>query len=187
MSKEKQDIHLSKFLSLVLRHQPETIGITLDENGWTDTEVLIEKLHQHGFVIDSDALKHVVATNSKKRFALTEAGDKIRANQGHSVEVELGYSPAIPPETLYHGTGHQSAASILATGLLKKERHHVHLSADLATAISVGQRHGKPIVFKVLARKMHDERFEFFKSDNGVWLTDHVPPGYLEGVDAGKY
>jgi putative RNA 2'-phosphotransferase len=180
MNKEKEEIKLSKFLSLVLRHQPETIGIILDENGWTDTRLLIEQVNQNGFQIDLDALKHIVETNSKKRFALNDTFDKIRANQGHSVEVELGYVSQKPPEILYHGTGQKSVSSILETGLEKRERHHVHLSADFKTAIKVGQRHGIPFVFEVLAEQMYNDSFEFFISDNGVWLTDNVPTKYLK-------
>lgn len=179
MISEKENTRISKFLSLVLRHKPETIGIELDENGWTDVSVLLGKLHQNDFSIDLEILKHVVATNSKSRFAFNDRFDKIRANQGHSVEIQLGYMAQRPPAILYHGTGEKSVEAIRKSGLLKMERHHVHLSADRETAIKVGQRHGKPFVFEVLAERMFLEQFEFYLSDNGVWLTDHVPAIFL--------
>ena len=180
MSKEKEDRTLSKFLSLVLRHQPETIGIALDENGWTDTQTLIEKINQTDLSIDFETLKNIVETNPKKRFAFNDTFDKIRANQGHSVEVELGYKSQKPPAILYHGTAQKSVASILETGLGKGSRHHVHLSADIETAIKVGQRHGKPFVFEILAEQMFNDNHEFYLSDNGVWLTANVPVKYLK-------
>jgi putative RNA 2'-phosphotransferase len=176
---EKENIRISKFLSLVLRHKPETIGIELDDNGWTDVQILIDKVNKTDLSLNVETLKHVVKTNAKKRFAFNETFDKIRANQGHSVEVELGYSSQIPPTILYHGTGQKSVDSILKTGLEKRNRHHVHLSADIETAIKVGQRHGKPIVLEVLAGQMHNDKHVFYLSDNGVWLTDSVPSLYL--------
>lgn len=183
MNREKVEIRLSKFLSLVLRHQPETINITLDENGWTDTQTLIQKINQTEFSIDFHTLKYIVDTNSKKRFAFNETCSKIRANQGHSVEVELGYISQIPPQVLFHGTGQKSVNSILETGLQKRKRHHVHLSADIEAAIKVGQRHGKPFVFEVLAEEMFSNNYEFYLSANGVWLTDNVPVKYLKQND----
>ncbi len=179
MISEKELIKISKFLSLVLRHQPGMIGIVLDENGWTSVAILIDKSNKTGFLFDLEILKFIVATNSKKRFAFNESGDKIRANQGHSVEIELGYTAQKPPVILYHGTGIKSVNSILATGLQKRSRHQVHLSKDIKTAITVGQRHGKPFVFEVLAGQMYQDQHEFFLSANGVWLTDHVPVKYL--------
>src|SRR6185437_2977524 len=148
MISEKQITHISKFLSLVLRHQPETIGIELDQNGWTDVNLLIEKANIYGIQFDKKTLKHVVETNSKKRFDFNETLDKIRASQGHSVEIELGYSNQKPPKILFHGTGEKSVKSILDAGLKKRSRQHVHLSSNFETAIKVGQRHGKPFVFK---------------------------------------
>ena len=183
MLSEKQITHLSKFLSLVLRHQPETIGIELDQNGWTDVDTLIKKSGSCGIKLDQETLKHIVATNSKKRFAFNDTFDRIRASQGHSIEIELGYTSQKPPEILYHGTGEKSVQSILDTGLEKRNRQQVHLSADVETAIKVGQRHGKPFVFKVLAEQMYNDKFEFFISDNGVWLTDNVPAKYLKQTD----
>lgn len=180
MLSDKQLTHISKFLSLVLRHQPETIGIQLDEQGWASIEELLEKANHYGVRFDREILNHIVASNPKKRFAFNDTHDKIRASQGHSIDIELGYSNQRPPEILYHGTGEKSVQSITATGLEKRSRQHVHLSSDPETAIKVGQRHGKPYVFKVLAEKMYLDNFPFFLSANGVWLTDHVPPAYLK-------
>lgn len=179
MISEKQITHISKFLSLVLRHQPETIGIKLDQNGWTDVDTLLKKSNSYGIKLDIETLKHIVETNSKKRFAFNDTRDKIRASQGHSVEIELGYTNQKPPEILFHGTDEKSVPSIIETGLDKRSRQHVHLSSDLDTATRVGQRHGKPFVFKVLAEQMYNDNFQFFISDNGVWLTDNVPTKYL--------
>ena len=175
----KSDVRISKFLSLVLRHKPEKIGIELDQNGWVDVDALIAAANSHGVKLDRRTLTHIVETNSKKRFAFNDSFDKIRASQGHSVDVELGYVSQEPPEILYHGTGEKSVRSILETGLQKRNRQHIHLSSDVETAVMVGQRHGKPFVFDVLAKKMCSDGFEFFLSDNGVWLTETVPPDYL--------
>jgi len=183
MINDKQITHISKFLSLVLRHQPETIGIQLDQNGWADIEELLDRAKKHGIQFDRELLNHIVATNSKKRFAFNTTLDKIRASQGHSIEIELGYTNQKPPEILFHGTGEKSVQSILEKGLEKRSRQHVHLSSDLETAIRVGQRHGRPFVFKVLAEQMYNEKFEFYISENGVWLTDNVPAKYLKGND----
>ncbi len=183
MISEKENTNISKFLSLVLRHQPETIGIILDENGWTSVEILIEKSTNNGVAFNKAILNHIVATNAKKRFAFNDSRDKIRANQGHSVEIDLGYIARQPPAILFHGTGQQRVDSILQTGLDKRQRHQVHLSKDRETAVLVGQRHGKPFVFEVLAGQMYADQYKFFLSDNGVWLTDHVPPQYLRKHD----
>lgn len=184
MKSEKQLTEISKFLSLVLRHAPETISIQLDPNGWADVDELIEKANNYGLEFDRETLNHIVESNSKKRFAFNDSGDKIRASQGHSVQIDLGYKNEKPPEILYHGTAEKSFDSITATGLEKRSRQHVHLSLDLETAIKVGQRHGKPVVFKVFSEQMYKDGFQFFISDNGVWLTDHVPTKYLERYEA---
>jgi putative RNA 2'-phosphotransferase len=183
MISEKQQMHISKFLSLVLRHKPETIDIQLDQNGWIDINELIAKSNKYGIQYDREILNHIVATNSKKRFAFNDKFDKIRASQGHSVEIELGYNNQKPPEILYHGTSEKSVHSIMEKGLEKRNRQHVHLSSDTETAIKVGQRHGKPIVFIVLAEVMYKDNFQFFISENGVWLTDNVPTRYLKKRD----
>lgn len=183
MISEKQQTRISKFLSLVLRHKPETIGIQLDQNGWTNIKELIEKSNKYGIPFDREILNHIVATNSKKRFAFNNKFDKIRASQGHSIAVELGYKNQKPPEILFHGTSEKSVQSILKTGLEKRNRQHVHLSSDIDTALNVGQRHGKPMIFLVLAEKMYNDNFQFFISENGVWLTENVPTKYLKTKD----
>ncbi len=175
----KELIKLSKFLSLVLRHEPERIGITLDAAGWVPVTELIAACQKHGKSLTVTNLEEIVATSDKKRFAFSEDGQFVRANQGHSVEVDLGLSPVTPPDILFHGTVEKFLPSIRSEGLRKGERHHVHLSADEATAIKVGERRGQPIILKIAAGKMHDEGHPFFLSANGVWLTDHVPPGYI--------
>jgi putative RNA 2'-phosphotransferase len=170
---------LSKFLSLVLRHKPDEIGIELDEAGWVDVDVLISGCNSHGFPLTREQLNEVVETSDKKRFAFSNDGSRIRANQGHSVEVDLGYSPTTPPDFLYHGTVDNFLPSILERGLLKGERHHVHLSPDIDTANKVGQRRGKPVILKIEAGRMAANGFTFFQSENGVWLIDHVPSEYI--------
>jgi putative RNA 2'-phosphotransferase len=179
MKTEKEIIHLSKFLSLILRHKPETIDLSLQENGWADTTELIEKCNHHGYVFDFDTLKIVVDTNQKKRFSFNDDFKKIRANQGHSMEIDLGYPPKLPPKILFHGIATKNVESILKTGLEKRDRHHVHLSDDLGTAINVGKRHGKPVVFEIQTTRMIEDQFVFYQADNGVWLTDCVPSAYL--------
>jgi putative RNA 2'-phosphotransferase len=171
---------ISKFLSLVLRHDPARIGISLDSAGWTDVAVLLEACAAHGVAFTRDQLAEVVATSDKQRFALSDDGTRIRANQGHSVEVELELAPAMPPAVLYHGTVERFLPSIREHGLIKGLRHHVHLSADLATAQNVGGRRGTPIVLTVRAAEMVAARYPFFVSQNGVWLTDYVPAEFLE-------
>jgi putative RNA 2'-phosphotransferase len=171
---------ISKFLSLVLRHKPETIGLVLDDNGWAETQELLERLGKNNRKIDLKTLEEVVANNDKKRFAFNADKTKIRASQGHSIEVKLGYVPVEPPETLFHGTATRFLDSIQKQGLLKRNRHQVHLSQNVETASNVGSRHGKVIVLKVKALEMYKAGFEFFISENKVWLTDHVPVEYLE-------
>jgi len=179
MISEKQNIHLSKLLSYTLRHKPEEYGIELDENGWASIDELIKKLSAHNEDINFEILQHIVDTNNKKRFAFNEDFTKIRASQGHSVDVELGYSEKQPPAILYHGTVEKFLSSILTAGLQKMQRHHVHLSADRTTAIKVGERRGKPIILEIKAREMFTAGYKFYISDNGVWLTDHVPVNFI--------
>ena len=176
---DRQGTTISKFLSLVLRHQPEVINLTLDEQGWAAVPELLQKCNEHGQMIGFDDLKYVVEHNDKKRFKFNDDFTKIRASQGHSIEVDLGYKPQTPPEFLYHGTGQKSVESILKSGLAKMNRQHVHLSKDRETAIKVGQRHGSPVIFVVRAGEMYSAGFPFFLSDNGVWLTDNVPVEYF--------
>jgi putative RNA 2'-phosphotransferase len=171
---------ISRFLSLVLRHDPARIGITLDSAGWTDVAALLAAAAAHGTAITREQLVEVVATSDKQRFALSPDGERIRANQGHSVEVELALAPATPPDVLYHGTVDRFLASIREQGLIKGARHHVHLSADLVTAEKVGGRRGRPVVLVVRAAEMVAAGHPFFVSLNGVWLTDHVPASFLD-------
>lgn len=171
----------SKFLSLVLRHKPETIGISLDAHGWVSVDVLIEKINPHlKSKLTIDSLKNIVDTNDKKRFAFSPDGLKIRANQGHSLTVDLGLKEVKPPEILFHGTIDDFVSSIKKKGLLKQSRHHVHLSKDRETAIKVASRRGAPVILEILSRKMHDQGFKFYLSENGVWLTDHVPAEFIK-------
>ncbi len=176
----KETREKSKFLSLVLRHQPQKIGIELDEAGWVDVDTLLEALSRHGRGMSRQTLEMVVATNDKQRFSFCGDGNSIRANQGHSLDVKLGYEPAVPPEILVHGTPLQSVEVIRREGLKKMKRHHVHLHVDVATATAVGQRRGKPVLLKIRAAEMHRAGHEYFVTTNQVWLTDHVPPEYIE-------
>ncbi|MCA1525510.1 RNA 2'-phosphotransferase [Bradyrhizobium yuanmingense] len=173
------DTQLSKFLSLVLRHQPETIGWVLDSHGWASIDDLIAKANAAGTKFGRDDLLRVVAESDKKRFSLSPGTDRIRAAQGHSVSVELGLAPQEPPSILHHGTATRFVEAILSEGLKPQARQQVHLSSDEATAQRVGQRHGQPHIFKVDAGSMHAKGFKFFRAENGVWLTDHVPPEFL--------
>lgn len=177
---EAQRTALSKFLSLVLRHQPELVGVKLDAQGWVSVEELLQRCRERGRGMSRQMLEEVVATSPKQRFALSPDGLRIRAQQGHSVEVELGYAAAIPPEFLYHGTTASALPGILLDGIQKMNRHHVHLSAEIEAAKLVGARRGKAILLRVEALRMHCDGFEFFLADNGVWLTDHVPLSYFE-------
>ena len=170
----------SKFLSLVLRHEPELIGIELDPAGWVSVDELLEGCRRKGHAITPEELREVVRTSDKQRFALSEDGSRIRANQGHSVEVELGHEPAEPPEVLYHGTAERYVESIRRSGLEKRERHHVHLSETVKTASAVGQRHGKLVLLTVAAGRMRRDGFTFYKTPNNVWLVDRVPAEYLK-------
>jgi putative RNA 2'-phosphotransferase len=169
----------SKFLAGVLRHNPGKIGVELDPAGWVEVEVLLAAARRAGRRIGRERLDRVVEHNNKKRFEYDESGTRIRASQGHSVPVELGYEPLVPPETLYHGTATSSLDSIFREGIKPGRRHHVHLSSDLETATKVGARHGKPAVLVVAAARMHGDGREFFRSTNGVWLTEYVAPAYL--------
>jgi putative RNA 2'-phosphotransferase len=177
---EKENKRLSKFLSYLLRHNPGELDIALDENGWTEIDHLIEKIKARESQFNLDILKYIVDSNSKKRFSFNEDMTKIRASQGHSIEVQLNYVAKQPPVILYHGTATSNIISIKETGLQKRNRHHVHLSVDIETAVKVGQRHGKPVVLKIKSGEMFEKGFSFFLSDNGVWLTDAVPGEFID-------
>jgi putative RNA 2'-phosphotransferase len=182
MIPKNQITTLSKFISLVLRHNPGAIGLLLDENGWADTSALIDKMNGAGKQITPALLDRIVSTNAKKRFAFNEDKTQIRANQGHSINIDLQLTPVEPPSILYHGTAERFLASILQTGLEKRNRQWVHLSRDVPTALEVGRRHGKPVVLIVDASTMYKEGLLFYLSANGVWLTESVPPKYLKIV-----
>jgi putative RNA 2'-phosphotransferase len=172
-------VKISKYLSKHLRHEPERIGLKLAPGGWVSVDQLLTACKNHSFPINPAELKEVVANNDKKRFSFDATGSLIRANQGHSVEVDLQLEAVVPPDVLYHGTGHGAVEAILREGVHKMSRHHVHLSTDIITAKKVGTRHGRPVVFTVDAAAMHEEGYTFYCSDNGVWLVDNVPPEYL--------
>ncbi|MCP4676192.1 MAG: RNA 2'-phosphotransferase, partial [Deltaproteobacteria bacterium] len=173
---KKEKKATSKFLSYVLRHRPDAIDIELDKSGWVDVDVLLRQCRAHNRPIKREELLEIVATDSKNRYALSDDGNRIRANQGHSVDVDLNYQPSKPPDVLYHGTVDRFLTAITEEGLRRMQRHHVHLSPDRATASNVGGRRGKPIILRIDAGRMHAEGHCFFLSENGVWLTDHVPP-----------
>lgn len=176
----KTDTKISKRLALWLRHQPQDAGLTLTADGWAKTAEVLKAFKRIGLVCSWTQLQRVVDTNDKKRFELTEDGTRIRARQGHSVQIDLGLDSMAPPEFLFHGTATKTLPLILSEGLKPMARHHVHLSPDTATAVKVGMRHGKPAVLKVAALKMHDQGHVFFRTDNGVWLAENVPPDFLE-------
>ncbi len=179
----RSTVKISKFLSLILRHRPEKIGLALDENGWADVEELILKANSRGRRINRKLLRTVVETNDKQRFTFSGDGTKIRANQGHSIEVDLGLEAVQPPEILFHGTAQRFLAAIMSQGLKKRGRQFVHLSKDRETAFTVGVRHGKPVILVVDGQGMFQDGFTFHLSKNGVWLTEFVPPKYLAPVE----
>jgi putative RNA 2'-phosphotransferase len=176
---DKRLVRVSKFLSRHLRHAPEDLGLTLEPGGWVRVEDLLAGCRRAGMPIDLSLLREVVADNDKQRFAFDETGERIRASQGHSAEVDLQLTPQIPPDVLYHGTAQATLVSILSSGLRPMTRHHVHLSAASDTAYKVGSRHGKPVVLVVDAATMQQDGHTFYCSANGVWLVDAVPPRYL--------
>lgn len=170
----------SKWLSKHLRHSPERIGLELEDGGWVEVEKLLVAAAKFHMAMSRAELELVIAQNDKQRFGFNSDQTKIRASQGHSVEVDLGLEPRIPPAQLFHGTGAQNRELLLAEGLKKMRRQHVHLSIDLETATKVGARHGKPLIFVVDAAQMHADGCGFFQSDNGVWLCEEVAPRYLQ-------
>ena len=182
MIEKKRATSISKYLSLVLRHDPAAAGVTLDAEGWVGVDELLAGAARHGFSFTRAELEEVVQTNEKQRFAFSVDSQRIRASQGHSVSVELGLTPETPPEVLYHGTVDRFLSSIMDQGLDKRSRQYVHLSPDVETATRVGSRRGQPVILKIAAANMHSDGFRFFCSANGVWLTERVPPQYISRV-----
>ena len=180
----EQLVQLSKFLSYVLRHHPESIGLQLDEGGWVRVDVLLAAAQQAGKTLDEALLRQVVEQGKKRRFSFSEDGRRIRANYGHSIPVDLQLEPAEPSEVLYHGTARRFLDSILREGLHRRGRNYVHLSPDEETAVQVGSRHGRPVVLVVQARRMHQAGHAFYCSPSGIWLTEEVPAQYLSIPEA---
>lgn len=173
---------ISKRLSYVLRHRPESVGLELEAGGWLRVDTLLAALASNGSSVSQQVLEKVVAENDKQRFELSDDGLRIRARQGHSTAVDLGYEPATPPDVLFHGTATRNLDSILEHGLIKGRRHHVHMSTNQQTMIAVATRHGKPVLLSINAKQMLADGHDFFVTGNEVWLTDHVPPEYLSVV-----
>lgn len=176
-------IKLGKFISLILRHQPEIIDIELDEKGWANVDELINGIKRKGYNINIEILNNIVANNNKQRFAFNDDKTKIRANQGHSIDVDVELEELVPPDILYHGTSSRFKASIMQEGIKKQGRNYVHLSQDEDTAIMVGKRHGSPFIFRVNARQMHMDGIKFYQSKNKVWLTEYIDPKYFINED----
>ena len=176
-------VKVSKYLAKHLRHDPAGIGLVLEPGGWVEVADLLEACERNHLQITRADLEEVVTSNDKQRFGFSDDGTKIRANQGHSVDVDLELSPQTPPETLYHGTAEATVPILLQEGIKKMRRHHVHLSAQRDTAYKVGSRHGKPAILVIDTYQMRQGGFVFYQSENGVWLVDHVPPRYIERED----
>ena len=174
--------NLSKYLSLILRHKPEVIDITLDEHGWANVQELIDGINKTD-TITMEILEEIVATDNKQRYSFNEDKTKIRANQGHSINVDVEFEERNPPKFLYHGTAEKYVESITLQGLIPKNRLYVHLSCDIETASSVGKRHGKLVLYQINAEKMHQDGYKFYLSKNGVWLIKEVPVTYLEKIN----
>lgn len=180
MITKEENKKLSKFLSYVLRHHPEVIQIQTDQNGWTGVGELLENLNNAGYQVNFEILEYLVDSNEKKRFSFNENKTLIRASQGHSISVDLGYNTKEPPGLLYHGTAIKNLEAIKLKGLLRMERQHVHLSTNMETARQVGQRYGQAVILEIDSGKMFEKGFEFYLSDNGVWLTESVPPEFIK-------
>lgn len=180
MQQSKQDVELGRFLSLVLRHNPSAAGISLDQNGWANIDELLAGVNRSGRRINMETIERIVHENNKQRYAFNEDHTKIRANQGHSLKVDVELKSQIPPDTLYHGTASRFLDSIRRDGITKQNRQHVHLSADIETAVKVGSRHGKAVVLSVDAAAMFADGYTFYLSENGVWLCDIVPWKYVK-------
>jgi putative RNA 2'-phosphotransferase len=177
---DKEMTRASKFFSLILRHEPDRVGLKLGDAGWVDVKELLQAVNRHGVSLTLDQLAHVVATSDKKRFAFSEDGRRIRANQGHSIAVDLRYQPQVPPEFLYHGTAIRFLPGIRRHGLQRMQRHDVHLSAETKVTVQVGSRHGKPALLIIRSGDMHRAGHVFTCSANGVWLVKHVRPEFID-------
>lgn len=182
MMDKKKEKSKSKFLSLLLRHRPEMLNLQLEEGGWTEVKPLLEKINNYKkrSTFTFEELEYIVSNNDKQRFAFNNDKTKIRANQGHSTNVQMNYTPKTPPPVLYHGTATKNVDSILKNGIIKGTRQYVHLSSDIETATKVGNRHGTPFIFKIETFKMQQANIEFYQAENGVWLTDYIPSEFLE-------
>jgi len=180
---EAKMVKLSKYLSLILRHNPQKIGISLEKDGWADVQELLTNMQKHGSEINIEILHQIVNSDKKQRYAFNELKTKIKANYGHSTQIELNYETLIPPEFLFHGTSYEKLESIKKYGILKQKRRFVHLSPDMENAAIVGKRHGTPIVLKIYALEMHLKGIKFYKSSGNIWLTDLVETCYFEPVN----
>ena len=180
MLDKKEQKRISKRLSLHLRHNPQGLGITLEDGGWVDVAKLLDAFSKKHFAVSLEDLQEVVRDNDKQRFGFDESGTKIRAHQGHSAEVDLELEPRTPPHKLYHGTAQHSLEPILKEGLKSMKRQHVHLSTNIKTMMQVAGRHGKPVLLEIDAKTMHEAGHSFYQSDNGIWLADAVPNDYIE-------
>ncbi|AMO46523.1 RNA 2'-phosphotransferase [Kosakonia oryzendophytica] len=177
----QKHIEISKFLSYLLRHHPEAAGLSLDKAGWAPIAELIRCVNNSGYELNHELLQTIVAGSDKKRFTISEDGLLIRAAQGHSTpDVKIAYQEKTPPDVLFHGTASRFLSSIREQGIISKDRQHVHLSQDAATAIQVGQRHGKPVVLTINARAMFEQGFTFYQADNGVWLSNTIPWEFIQ-------
>lgn len=181
-NQNKRDVEFGKFISLILRHKPEVIGITLDSNGYADVKELLNGINKSGKEIDMITLERIVRENNKKRYSFNKDKTKIRANQGHSLNVDVELKSAVPPKVLYHGTADRFLESIKEKGILKKSRQYVHLSKEKETAIDVGKRHGKPVVLAIDTEKMCNDGYVFYLSENNVWLSDYILWKYVKGI-----
>lgn len=178
---DKKSINTSRFMSLILRHKPDTIGITLDEHGWADVQELIDGINRSGgHSLDMELLEEIVRTDEKQRYSFNEDHTLIRANQGHSIPVDVELKEKVPPNILWHGTGEKYVSSIDVQGLIPKSRLYVHLSSDIETARKVGSRHGKPVLYEIDCSGMINDGYRFFLSANHIWLTKEVPARYLK-------
>lgn len=178
----KNDVRLGRFISYVLRHHPEKIHLHMDHHGWVHTDELIRQMNQYGYVIDQQTLDRIVATNNKHRYSYNADHTLIRANQGHSIPVDVEMPECVPPDVLYHGTGVKSVSAILKEGIRPMGRLYVHLSPDQKTAEMVGRRHGEAAIFAVDTRRMHEDGVVFYLSANHVWQTEYVAPQYLKRI-----